>query len=629
MENLSQRFDISRGCRQGDPIAPYLFLIAVEFLAHKLRNNVQIKGFNFGQNTSHMMDLYADDLTIYLAPDDQSLKTVIETLKSFYKLSCLKININKTKAVWFGSAAGSDMTLCPDEGLDWTDTFTLLGIQFDSKLEKMEVNYATKLEEIRKLLHSWQFRYLTPYGKIVILKSLALSKLSHIALVVPNIKRKDIKNLERVFLDFLWSDKNARICHSDIYYPLKQGGLNMVDVETFWLSLKCSWLRRLLRSNAFWPNILSKNLEKNGYETLDIFIEGPYVLKAIAGKISNEFWKNVLLAAARLVTEACNQYVNDFHLFPVFGNPLFRNNERMLYRKQFKNIPKNISVVSDFFKEKDTAYTTYEIKSLYKLNLHPTQFNNIINSIQEASNKLVSHKSVWHQTPRQSLLVKICTRQVRGCRTFYDILRAKHNKHTTLRKYEIKWNTKLNLSLPVAFWEGVWYLHSSLQYNNQFKWLQCQILRYCLYTNNRVSKFKPEVSGLCDFCNLHDENPMTLFWECTVTQEFWGQVRLFIAGHTHHLPDSKLGVLFGFTRESWDSLNNTIIMIGKQVIWNSKVKKQTPTLIQFKRLLKYYLMLLEYCSKIDSVRCTFDQQWDSIISELNQDDADISGSNEQ
>ena len=42
--NISPRFDIQRGCRQGDPIAPYLFLIAVEFLAHKLRHNTQING---------------------------------------------------------------------------------------------------------------------------------------------------------------------------------------------------------------------------------------------------------------------------------------------------------------------------------------------------------------------------------------------------------------------------------------------------------------------------------------------------------------------------------------------------------------------------------------------------------
>ena len=238
--NLSERFNICRGCRQGDPIAPYLFLIAVEFLAHRLRNNVQIKGFNFGQNMSNTLDLYADDLTVYLEPDDHSLKLVIETLKSFYSLSCLKININKTKAVWFGSAAGSNITLCPEEGLDWTDTFTLLGIQFDSKLEKMEVNYTSKVEEIRKLLHSWQFRHLTPYGKIVIIKSLALSKLSHIALVVPNIKKKDIKSLEKLLFDFLWSNKNARICHNDARYPQEHGGINMIDVETFWLSLKCS-----------------------------------------------------------------------------------------------------------------------------------------------------------------------------------------------------------------------------------------------------------------------------------------------------------------------------------------------------------------------------------------------------
>ena len=39
------------------------------------------------------------------------------------------------------------------------------------------------------MLNGWLYRHLTPYGKIVVIKSLALSKLSHIALVVPNLTK--------------------------------------------------------------------------------------------------------------------------------------------------------------------------------------------------------------------------------------------------------------------------------------------------------------------------------------------------------------------------------------------------------------------------------------------------------
>ena len=65
-------------------------------------------------------------------------------------------------------------------------------------------------------------------------------------------------------------------------------------------------------------------------------------------------------------------------------------------------------------------------------------------------------------------------------------------------------------------------------------------------------------------------------------------------------------------------------MIGKQVIWTSKIKKQLPSLIQFKRSLRRYLVMLKYCSSIDSERPVFDKKWDRINSDLEQDGTDIS-----
>ena len=133
------------------------------------------------------MELYADDCSIFLQPSEECLRYTIHVLDQFYKLSGLKISVQKTKAIWFGKNAKNRLNLCPDLSLDWAHKFKLLGVEFDNNLEEMNVNYELKLKEMKKILDCWMYRALTVYGKITVIKTLVLSKVSHLALVLPNL----------------------------------------------------------------------------------------------------------------------------------------------------------------------------------------------------------------------------------------------------------------------------------------------------------------------------------------------------------------------------------------------------------------------------------------------------------
>ena len=41
---LSDKILLSRGCRQGDPISPYIFVVCAEVLSHVLRECTEVKG---------------------------------------------------------------------------------------------------------------------------------------------------------------------------------------------------------------------------------------------------------------------------------------------------------------------------------------------------------------------------------------------------------------------------------------------------------------------------------------------------------------------------------------------------------------------------------------------------------
>ena len=100
------------------------------------------------------------------------------------------------------------------------------------------------------------YRDLSPMGKVTIIKSLALSKLSHVVQVTPHLEDGTLKALIDTSFKFLWSGKPDRIKRKIVQLPVSEGGLNMPDIPAFWNSLKCSWIRQLANSQAGWLPIL-------------------------------------------------------------------------------------------------------------------------------------------------------------------------------------------------------------------------------------------------------------------------------------------------------------------------------------------------------------------------------------
>ena len=112
--------------RQGDPLSPYLFLLAVEILAIAVRDNVEIKGIAIEQQETKLLQ-YADDTTAVLF-NIESAHRLFQLLDEFKKLSDLKINRSKTEGMWIGMLKDSEMNLL---GIKWPqDPIKALGVFF-------------------------------------------------------------------------------------------------------------------------------------------------------------------------------------------------------------------------------------------------------------------------------------------------------------------------------------------------------------------------------------------------------------------------------------------------------------------------------------------------------------------
>ena len=327
------------------------------------------------------------------------------------------------------------------------------------------------------------------------------------------------------------------------------------------------------------------------------------------------------MSLANLAREAHFATPENFYLFSVFNNPLFKSGKRSLIRSSFDKDHK-LSTVADFYKTDGSVYSLEELNNTFNLTLTQLQHGRILNAITSglASLNINLGQCTWHAAPRQSIIIQIATQNKKGCRAFYRTFRARQNLRTDTTKIEEKWHLQLNSNLSITYWDNAWKLHASIKDNNQLKWIQCQILRNCIYTNNRVSKFKNWISDQCDFCGLHVENSLTLFHSCNFSQKFWAEVKYYLLDFTHTLPLSRLQILFGIHDESFDSISNTAILLGKRVIWASKHKKILPTLQHFKKSLKDYLVLLCYCHRIKNTSQIFHDQWGDIFRVLASQD---------
>ena len=64
--SFSEPFKLERGVRQGDPLSPYLFVVAIEILAISFKTNEHIEGIKIDNDEIKTL-LYADDMTATLA----------------------------------------------------------------------------------------------------------------------------------------------------------------------------------------------------------------------------------------------------------------------------------------------------------------------------------------------------------------------------------------------------------------------------------------------------------------------------------------------------------------------------------------------------------------------------------
>ena len=421
--------------------------------------------------------MYADDCTIFLDPTDENLRNTVNILDIFFKISGLRISVNKTKAIWFGAGHHFGHKLCPDLPLNWDNKFKLLGIEFDNNLEKMDSNYSTKIEEITKLLNCWIYRNVTPYGKIVIIKTLALSKLSHTALVIPSLSNKRVKEIETLFFKFLWGNKPDKVSRECVKIKEKQGGMGLIDIKDFWMAFKFSWIRRLIKTDAFWPHILELNISQIINEEIcihDILTFGAVKFSTLAKKILNPFWKEVFVSVKTVIQGAICTSPEKLILSPLWDNPGIMRNNKTIPITDFSVLYPKVKSISDLFMAGTNIFCSRaEIKDKLGLDIDEETHLELRLIIHRAFAKVgigITNIPSIH-LPLQPLLVNIANQTRNGCSAYYKLIRSWKKSVNVLADREDRWHRELGRVYSIPFWSKTYRYVSCIKNDNKIKWM--------------------------------------------------------------------------------------------------------------------------------------------------------------
>ena len=266
---ISEIFHNSRGIRQGCPLSALLFVLSVEIMALRLRKNRDIKGFVVKlDNKNHRIKIsqLADDTTLFLS-NKKEIKAAMNEIEIFGSFSGLTLNKNKTEGIWIGKLKNSKDKVA---GINWTNKpVKALGIYFGHNREECEkLNWENKIEKMNKLFHLWGKRNLTLIGKILIIKTLVLPLFTFLAsaCTVPEKFRKEI---ESKCYKYIWDGKPDKVKRNTMIKSNEEGGLQMIDIQSYFMSLKASWVSKLISNDiSNWKLIPLKYLSVVGINWL-------------------------------------------------------------------------------------------------------------------------------------------------------------------------------------------------------------------------------------------------------------------------------------------------------------------------------------------------------------------------
>ena len=600
--HLSEWFSLQRGCRQGDPISPYIFLLCVEILSILIKNNKNIKGIKVG-NKEFVISQYADDTSLILDGSKTSLKFSLLTLKFYAKISGLGVNVDKTSVIWIGSMRNSNTILCSDYNLNWVkDKFSLLGVTLSTNMQEIvSMNFEEKLPILKAIFNSWSKRILTPLGKLVVIKSLVIPKLNHLFIGLPNPSEDFIKTLQNMCFNFLWSNGPDKIKRAVAMQGYENGGLRMINVSQFINALKISWIRRSIIENK--DCFIIHNTMYPFHDKCLMY--GSDFIKVNMERISNPFWYDTYKALYNLAFTYKPSYWKDFLCSPLWYNHNIKVGRKSCFIRNW--FQAGVVSINDIMDRNGNFYTLEAFRDKYLTDTNFLTYRGIIAACESYLQSLtLQHVPLKEQQPLRPTLIYVITKDAKGCRSIYDIFVNKNLQPTSVAKWE----------RDIVFdrapeWTIYFQLPFKTTRDSSVIWFQLRLLHRLLPTNYLLTKMQIKDNNKCTFCKSETETLRHLFWDCRCIQVFWRDFQNYLISKNIVLPGdwNEQTILFGSQKK--DRIFNLLLFKAKYFIFARKLEEFNPEFNSFINVMKSYYHIEKYNAVKNGNMPRFNKDWNT------------------
>lgn len=504
----SDYFSLGRGCRQGCPLSPLLFAIAIEPLSIILKSSSVFKGI-IRNGIEHKLSLYADDLLLYITDPALSIPAVLGILENFSSFSGYKLNLGKSECFPINTAAchlqQSDLPfhLSPSG-------FKYLGINVTRSLSGLKsANFTPLISRITSDIQRWSNLPLSLIGKINVVKMNILPKFLFLFQSIPLFLPKHFfVSLDKIIGSFIWGGKPPRVRKTLLQRCKFSGGLALPNFISYYWAAHIHKICYWLNSSGFsWCELELSSCKGSSIPALlysslptkpSLYTENQVVLNTL--KIWFQFRRHF-----KFVTASSSGPLNNNHLFP----PSFQDLTFSVWCdkgiKQFKYL--YVDGVFDSFANLSSRYGL-PISHLFRY----FQIRNFVAKCFPNFPSLPSEQQ-WET------MLSFIPHHRGTISKLYDTILSFSN-HSNV-KLKCAWEEELGMQIHEESWEQAIERVRTSTSCARLGLIQFKVIHRAHFSKSRLSELYPEVENKCDKCHGSPCHLSHMFFLCPKLEGFW------------------------------------------------------------------------------------------------------------